>query len=45
MSKRPWLWIVALLALFVTANVAVFVAAQLSHGPDLLPPGAEERSP
>lgn len=36
MKKRPWLWIVALLALFVAANVAVLVAAQMSHGPDLL---------
>lgn len=44
MSKRPWLWIVALLVLFVSANIAVLVAAQLSHGPDLLP-SSEEASP
>lgn len=36
--KRPWLLIVLLLGLMVSANVAVLVAAQASHGPDLLEP-------
>ncbi len=34
--KRPWLLIVLLLGIMVSANVAVLVAAQASHGPDLL---------
>jgi hypothetical protein len=36
LRERPWIWIVLLLGLFASANVAVFVAAQASHGPDLL---------
>ena len=36
--KRPWLLIVLLLGLMVSANVAVLGAAQASHGPDLLEP-------
>lgn len=36
LRERPWLLIVALLLLFVGANTAVLVAAQMSHGPDLL---------
>ncbi len=34
--KRPWLLIILLLGIMVTADVAVLVAAQASHGPDLL---------
>lgn len=34
--KRPWLLIVLLLGIMVSANVAVLIAAQASHGPDLL---------
>lgn len=36
LRERPWIWIFLLLALFTTANVSVFLAAQASHGPDLL---------
>lgn len=36
LRERPWILIVALLAIFVAANAAVLIAAQSSHGPDLL---------
>lgn len=38
LRKRPWLLIVLLLGIMVSANLAVLVAAQSSHGPDLLEP-------
>ncbi|AKU92988.1 hypothetical protein [Vulgatibacter incomptus] len=36
LADRPWLFVVVLLAIFVAANLAVLVAAQLSHGPDVI---------
>lgn len=36
LRKRPWLLIVLLLGIMATANVAVLIAAQSSHGADLL---------
>jgi hypothetical protein len=38
LRKRPWLLILLLLGIMVTMDVAVLVAAQMSHGPDLLEP-------
>lgn len=38
LRERPWIWIFLLLGMFATANIAVFLAAQASHGPDLLEP-------
>lgn len=38
LRKRPWLLIVLLLGIMVVMDIGVLVAAQMSHGPDLLQP-------
>lgn len=37
LRKRPWIWIVFLLFLFVGANLLFLFVATSSHGPDLMP--------
>jgi hypothetical protein len=45
LKKRPWIWIVVLLGLFVLLDAIFFYVASTTQGDDLKPPAAIEGTP
>jgi hypothetical protein len=45
LKKRPWIWIIVLLGIFVLLDAIFFYVASSTQGNDLQPPAATEGAP